>query len=325
MAADQRGGRPRASSRETLAEAASELFLEKGFAETSVADITTRAGVSRSSFFNYFATKSDVLWAGFDERVGRLQGVLDRDDDADVDAAVRRALRDLLDGFDPDTLALALAQSDTMGLTDEIERESAVRRARIARAVAERLVAGGVDPLRAEVLGAAHGGAVLAALSRWAGAGAGRTPLGAILSRALEAVTPAGGGGAVRQLRVVVRADDYEAAVAFYRDVVGMPERAAYQGDGDAHVTILEAGVATLELANAAQVAMIDRVETDGDTSDRIRLGFEVTDGAAATERLAEGGAGVLASPRITPWGSLNSRLRGPADLQLTLFDEDPA
>jgi len=326
MAADQRGGRPRASSRETLAEAASELFLEKGFAETSVADITTRAGVSRSSFFNYFATKSDVLWAGFDERVARLVEALDHHDVDDVDAVVRGALKDLLDGFDPDTLALALAQSDTMGLADEIERESAVRRARIARAVAERLVAGGVDPLRAEVLGAAHGGAVLAALSRWAGAGAGRTPLAAILSRALEAVAPAGGGGAVRQLRVVVRADDYEAAVAFYRDVVGMPERAAYEGDGDARVTILEAGVATLELANAAQVAMIDRVETDGDApSDRIRLGFEVTDGAAATERLAEGGASVLAAPRVTPWGSLNSRLRGPADLQLTLFDEDPA
>lgn len=326
MAPDQRGGRPRASSRETLAEAASELFLEKGFAETSVADITTRAGVSRSSFFNYFATKSDVLWAGFDERVASLDAALDHDHDGgDVDAVVRGALRDLLDGFDPDTLALALAQADTMGLTDEIERESAVRRARIARAVAERLVAGGVDPLRAEVLGAAHGGAVLAALSRWAGSGAGRTPLGAILSRALEAVAPAGGGGAVRQLRVVVRADDYEAAVAFYRDVVGMPERAAYEGEGDARVTILEAGVATLELANTAQVEMIDRVETDGDTSDRIRLGLEVSGGAAATERLAEGGASVIASPRVTPWGSLNSRLRGPADLQLTLFDEDPA
>ncbi|RKT36705.1 TetR family transcriptional regulator [Microbacterium sp. AG1240] len=322
MAPDQRGGRPRASSRETLAEAASELFLEKGFAETSVADITTRAGVSRSSFFNYFATKSDVLWAGFDERVAGLDAALDRDG-GDVDAVVRRALRDLLDGFDPDTLALALAQSDTMGLADEIERESAVRRARIARAVAERLVAGGVDPLRAEVLGAAHGGAVLAALSRWAGSGAGRTPLGAILSQALEAVAPAGGGGAVRQLRVVVRADDYEAAVAFYRDVVGMPERAAYEGDGDARVTILEAGVATLELANAAQVAMIDRVETDGDApSDSIRLALEVSHAAEATERLVAGGAALQASPRTTPWGSRNSRLRAPADLQVTLFEE---
>jgi len=167
--------------------------LEKGFAETSVADITTRAGVSRSSFFNYFATKSDVLWAGFDERVAGLAGALVADDDdaAEADAVVRRALAQLLDGFDPDMLALALAQADAMGLADEIERESAVRQARIARVVSERLRAGGVDPLHGDVFGAAYGGAVLAALARWAGAGAGRTPLGAILARALAAVAPA--------------------------------------------------------------------------------------------------------------------------------------
>ena len=52
MTSDSRAGRPRASSREVLAEAACELFLEKGYDATSVADITTRAGVSRSSFFN---------------------------------------------------------------------------------------------------------------------------------------------------------------------------------------------------------------------------------------------------------------------------------
>ncbi|MDQ2670204.1 MAG: TetR/AcrR family transcriptional regulator, partial [Gemmatimonadota bacterium] len=58
MIADARSGRPRASSRESLAEAACELFLERGYEQTSVTDIATRAGVSRSSFFNYFDTKS---------------------------------------------------------------------------------------------------------------------------------------------------------------------------------------------------------------------------------------------------------------------------
>jgi AcrR family transcriptional regulator len=57
----QRAGRPRASSRETLAEAACELFLEQGFAQTTIADISGRAGVSRSSFFNYFASKESAL------------------------------------------------------------------------------------------------------------------------------------------------------------------------------------------------------------------------------------------------------------------------
>ncbi|HWU28147.1 MAG TPA: helix-turn-helix domain-containing protein, partial [Microbacterium sp.] len=69
MATESRAGRPRASSRETLAEAACELFLEQGYEATSVVDIAQRAGVSRSSFFNYFSSKSDVLWSGLDARI----------------------------------------------------------------------------------------------------------------------------------------------------------------------------------------------------------------------------------------------------------------
>ena len=128
--------------------------------------------------------------------------------------------------------------------------------------------------------------------------------------------------GAVRQLRVVVEAPDFENALVFYRDVVGMPESESYEADGGARVAILGAGRATLELSNPAQVAFIDRVETDGVRSDRIRLALEVDDTRAAERRLADGGAAVEASARETPWRSLNARLRGPADLQVTLFQE---
>ena len=76
MSSESRTGRPKASSREILAEAACELFLEQGFEATSIADITSRAGVSRSSFFNYFASKSDILWASLDERITALESGL---------------------------------------------------------------------------------------------------------------------------------------------------------------------------------------------------------------------------------------------------------
>ena len=127
----------------------------------------------------------------------------------------------------------------------------------------------------------------------------------------------------MRQLRVVVHAADFEQALAFYRDVAGMPESESYEADGGARVAILEAGRATLELSNPAQVAFIDRVETDGDApSEQIRIALEVDDTAAAAQRLADAGAEVEASTRLTPWRSLNARLRGPAGLQLTLFQE---
>lgn len=193
MSSESRG-RPRASSREVLAEAACELFLEQGYGATSVSDITRRAGVSRSSFFNYFPSKSDVLWGGFDERIAALAGRLSGPDaPGDADTTARDALRALADGFAPDSLALALMNAQQMQLEDELEREASVRQARIARLLADRMRRNGVDELRAAVIGSAYGGAVMAAVEEWARQGAGRSSLGDIVGRALAMMEfPAG-------------------------------------------------------------------------------------------------------------------------------------
>jgi len=126
----------------------------------------------------------------------------------------------------------------------------------------------------------------------------------------------------VRQLRLIVEADDYDEAVRFYRDVLGLTEQAAFQGDGDARVAILEAGRATLEIANPAQKRMIDEVEVGRQVAPRIRVAFEVADSTAKTSELVAGGASLVAPPTETPWRSLNSRLDAPARLHITLFQE---
>ena len=133
---------------------------------------------------------------------------------------------------------------------------------------------------------------------------------------------PEAGGGRVRQLRLVVEAADFDEALAFYRDVLGMPQQEAYSGEDGAQVVILDAGRATLELSNPAQVRYIDRVEAEGQPSDRLRVALEVDDAASVTAELVDAGAELIAEPRETPWRSMNSRLRGPAALQLTLFEE---
>lgn len=181
MTSESRAGRPRVSSRETLAEAACELFLERGYDATTVADITTRAGVSRSSFFNYFASKSAVLWSGLDERIGLLERELDG---AAGSAAVDAVIAELARGFAPDALALAIVNDVAMGVADELAREAAMRSSRIARAVSGALVRGGADRLEADVRAAAWGGAVLAAVAAWARDGAGRSELASTVSRA---------------------------------------------------------------------------------------------------------------------------------------------
>jgi len=127
----------------------------------------------------------------------------------------------------------------------------------------------------------------------------------------------------VLQLRVVVETEDFDAAVGFYRDALGMPELMAFaDGPDDDRVAILEAGRATLELASPGHKRAIDAIEAGGRESPRIRLAFEVTDAAGTTRRLEGVGAQVVAEPVETPWRSLNSRLDAPGELQITLFEE---
>ncbi|WP_456285465.1 TetR/AcrR family transcriptional regulator [Microbacterium sp. JZ70] len=186
MARTRGAGRPRASSLEMLAEAACELFLEQGFDATSIADIANRAGVSRSSFFNYASSKSALLWAGFDERAAALERALDA---SGVDGpAIVEALRAFADGLRPDALALAIANADAMGIAADLERESAVRMARIAATVAAALRHAGRASIPADVLGAAYAGAVMSALRHWAHVGPGARSLGDVVAEALGSV-----------------------------------------------------------------------------------------------------------------------------------------
>jgi lactoylglutathione lyase len=125
----------------------------------------------------------------------------------------------------------------------------------------------------------------------------------------------------VHQLRVVVTAEDYDDALHFYRDVLGLPEREVFASQGG-RVTLLEGGQATLELADPRQAEFIDEVEVGRRVAGHVRLAFQVDDTATVTAELAAAGAHVLAEPTRTPWNSLNARLEAPAGLQLTLFTE---
>lgn len=62
-----------AEIRERLFHAALKLFAEKGFAETTVVDITNAADVGKGTFFNYFPSKDHVLLAFGEMQLGKLQ------------------------------------------------------------------------------------------------------------------------------------------------------------------------------------------------------------------------------------------------------------
>ncbi|MGM7677901.1 TetR/AcrR family transcriptional regulator [Microbacterium sp. A94] len=188
MINEPRAGRPRASSRETLAEAACELFLEQGYGSTSVADITQRAGVSRSSFFNYFASKSDVLWSGLDARIEQaLTAISNLGSDAGG-AELRAILVRVMTDFAPDPLALALRNATVMGLEEELVRDTGLRQARLAAGIAEAACRADIGAIRADILGAAYAAALMSSLRVWAERGAGSGSLEALLNEAMSDV-----------------------------------------------------------------------------------------------------------------------------------------
>jgi len=125
----------------------------------------------------------------------------------------------------------------------------------------------------------------------------------------------------VRELRLVVTAEDYDEAVRFYRDVLGLPQVADFSSP-DGRVVLLEAGRATLEIFDPRQAAHVDQVEVGRRVAGHIRVALEVDDTAVTTATLAQAGATVIAEPTRTPWKSLNARLAAPGGLQLTLFEE---
>jgi len=127
-------------------------------------------------------------------------------------------------------------------------------------------------------------------------------------------------GRPIHELRVAVTAPDHEAAVAFYRDVLGLPQVADWTSP-DGKVVVLDGGRATLELIDEAQADYVDRVEVGRRVAGQVRLSLDVDDSTTLAERARMNGAVLLGKgPVETPWGDRNVRLSAPADLQLTLF-----
>lgn len=185
-------GRPRASSRRMLAEAAGELFLEQTYARTTIDDIARRAGVSRATFFNYFPAKSDLLWLEVDESLDRFAAALTAADaslapmDAVLDAVVR-----LAEGFGPDRLPLAVTQVELMGTDAELQASGLPRFLELVRVVAAAIgtrIGEDPDALVPRSAATAVVGAAVAAATVWAGAGVGRGPLAPLVRAAVEPV-----------------------------------------------------------------------------------------------------------------------------------------
>jgi methylmalonyl-CoA/ethylmalonyl-CoA epimerase len=128
----------------------------------------------------------------------------------------------------------------------------------------------------------------------------------------------------VTELRVTLTVEDFDEALAFYRDALGLEQLADWSTD-DGRVVVLEAGRATLEVFDEAQAAAVDEIEAGRRVSGKVRLALRVSDSDETARQLVEAGADEVAPPVTTPWGDRNARVQAPDGMQLTLFATDSA
>jgi uncharacterized glyoxalase superfamily protein PhnB len=123
----------------------------------------------------------------------------------------------------------------------------------------------------------------------------------------------------VTELRLAFTVQDFDQALAFYRDALGMEQLADWSSEAG-RVVALDAGRAVLELLDEAQAGVVDEIEAGRRVSGTVRFALQVADSEATARRLAEAGAAPVAPPVMTPWGDRNARVEAPDGMQLTLF-----
>lgn len=163
MSEAKRGrGRPPVSSREEVEAVAVGLFLAHGYAGTGLAAITEAAGVSRTTFFRYFPSKSAIVWSAFDDHTARLRRLLAEAGDGEpVMTAVRTRVVEALRAS-VDERGIWMRRFVILDESPELRAEESAQWISWAEAVAE-YVAGRVGEDKGAVRPASIGGAVQAA------------------------------------------------------------------------------------------------------------------------------------------------------------------
>ena len=157
-------------ARGRLVQAAMELYLERGFGQTTVAQIAERAGVTERTFFRYFADKREML---FDGSAVLQQRMVDAVAGAPADAAPFDAVGAALEAVG--AIFVDLDHSRTRQLVidsdSSLQERELIKRERLATAVTEALRARGVGEPAASLSAHAGIGVFHVAFAAWIAAG----------------------------------------------------------------------------------------------------------------------------------------------------------
>jgi len=160
-------GRWQPDARARLQESALALYGERGYEETTVAEIAERAGLTKRTFFRYFADKREVLFGGSaalrELLVGKVAGAAEGTTPIEAVAAAVEATSDMFE----DRRAFSRQRSALIASHPELKERELIKLATLAEAIAEALRRRGVGD-RAASLAAEAGIAVFKlAFDRW--------------------------------------------------------------------------------------------------------------------------------------------------------------
>jgi AcrR family transcriptional regulator len=163
-----RGGRPAVTSAHELAAVAQRLFVSRGFDETSIEDIATAAGIGRRTFFRYFPTKADVLFADSPRELARLrEGLATAEPGEPYRAVVTRAVVEAL-RFPPGEREWALHRAQLVFTVPALQAHAVRVWAEWRRLAADHArTVPHTDPLFPTAVGHAVLAATLAAHEHW--------------------------------------------------------------------------------------------------------------------------------------------------------------
>jgi AcrR family transcriptional regulator len=167
-----------------LAELAIGLFLERGYDATTVDDIAVAAGVSKRSFFRYFAGKDDVVFHGADEVAERIARELESAEGDDWEC-LQRVLTAWQDEIYASGRVLELVESSPALRARMVEKRDELRRLISAALLARP--GSTLDAYSADLLTAAAGAVLDAAAQEWLRNGGDRATL---IQRGFEELAP---------------------------------------------------------------------------------------------------------------------------------------
>ncbi|WP_375785482.1 TetR family transcriptional regulator [Bradyrhizobium sp. Pha-3] len=169
--------RKRRETRERLTRAAMALFLERGFEATTLDDIVAAANISRRTFFHYFASKEDVVFAWQEDGSAALiAAVAARPAAESMLQAAENAIAEMVRQLDPrEAVALARLKRDNPAL----QARDQVKYEKLERELADALLKRGgnkADRMKARLVAMIATGAMRVSGDLWAADGAREKP-----------------------------------------------------------------------------------------------------------------------------------------------------